>query len=291
MPEIKQRVPVKMVPKKLVKKASTSVLDEAVDASALLTEYDKVCIYGQNRVGKTTLACQFPKPLLLLSFDPVQTGGAKSIMNVPGVKVLRLTSTEKAIRLGAELKQANPFKTIVIDSATSLQDMVLCEIINLPEIPTVMNWGMIDMDQYRLRSEKTREVLRIFLTGLKCHTVVTAKERDHNPPKDGVPAIVRGIQQESFFSVDLGGQTAGWLQDSCDAVVQLCIMKQYREEEFGEDDDKQIRVIDTGKSVRKLRLLYHPNYAAGIRSSTPEKVPEFLEAPTYAGLKKIIDGV
>jgi len=295
MPEIVLRKPTTVVPKKttIAKKIPTSVLEEAIDVSELAAsaaDLVKICIYGVNRVGKTTLACLFPKPLLLIGCEPTPTGGAKSVTKMKGVKFLKLSSTEKMLRLADELRKNNPFKTVVIDSATSLQDVVLCEILQLSAVPTVMNWGMVDMEQYRQRSEKVREVLRPFLTELQCHTVVTAKERDHNPPKDGKPIIVRGSQQESFFSVDLGGQTAGWLQDCCDAVVQLFIGKEIIEERFGENNE-EVRQIETGKTIRKLRLLYHPNYAAGLRSATPEKVPEFLEEPTYDKLRKIIDGV
>lgn len=36
------------------------------------------------------------------------------------------------------------------------------------------------------------------------------------------------------------------------------------------------------------RTGYHPNFAAGLRSSSPHLVPEYIEEPTFAKIWKII---
>lgn len=290
MPEVKQVIPPKPTTTKAVAK---SILSEAVDVGSIKSPWIKITIYGPNRVGKTTLACKFPKPLLLLGFEPNETGGSKSVENVKGVKFIRMTTLEKTMLLGQELKAlgaAIPFKAVVIDSATSLQDIVLKEILNLPAIPDMLRWGDASLKEYQLRSERVRHALRPFID-LPCHTVINAKEKDHNPPKEGKPEIVQGIQMESFFSVNLGGETAGWLQDACDSICQLNIHKELREVPVKNPDGTAgVRYTETGNHIRRLRTQYHPNYMAGLRSSTPDKVPSFIDNPDFSKLKAVIDG-
>lgn len=290
------------------KEVKVSLLDQAIDVRELVTSWLKFVIYGQNRVGKTTLACQFPKPLLLVGLEPNLTGGALSVTKVEGVKYICLRSSKHALQLADELKQGGvcnlpdsrwngrPYTTVVIDSATSYQDIILMEILGLTAVPEMLSWGMVDRDQYRARSEKTREALRPFLA-LPCHTIVTAKERDHNADKEK-PTIIRGQRYESFFAADLGGQTVGWLQDACDYIGQLYITKEIKTEivrsTYGTGDKMQVKErveeTETGKLVRRLRTMYHPNFAAGFRSPTPEKVPEYIENPTFDKIYRVIKG-
>lgn len=275
------------------------VLDEAIDISEMENDFIKIVIYGQNRVGKTTLACKFPKPLLLVAFEPNKTGGAASVVKSPDTKLIRINrdngGTKKALEIADAInsREVSPYKTVVIDSATSYQDLVLQELLNLDAVPEQLNWGLVNRDQYRERSEKTRECLRPFLN-LNCHVVVNAKEKDHNPPNND-PKIVRSFTLESFIASDLGGATVGWLHDACDYICRLYLDKEVKEVtktyKIGGRDKERTELVETGKIVRRLRTMYHPNYAAGFRSATPEAVPEFIESPDFAKIYKVIRGI
>ncbi len=250
-------------------------------------------IYGANRVGKTTLACQFPKPLLLISFEPNRTGGALSVRKVPGVKYVRITSSRQALQLAEELKNDRVYKTHVLDTATSYQDIILQELMNLSAVPEQLDWGTVSRDIYRERSEKTREALRPFLN-LPVHTVVCAKEKDHNPPDKEKPKILRGLQLESYLAADLGGATVGWLHDCCDYIGRLYLDKEikvrkYKTKVAGKEVERE-EEIETGKIVRRLRTMYHTNVAAGFRSCDPERVPEYIEDPTWEKIEAVIRG-
>jgi hypothetical protein len=285
-----------------------SILDQAIGAEELTSLYIKFVVYGQNRVGKTHLACGFPKPLLLICFEPNLTGGAMTITGWPGIKVIKIKSSRQALQLAEELKTRNicnlpdpkyngkPYLTHVLDSATSYQDIILSEILDLTAVPEQLSWGMVSEDQYRQRSEKTREALRPFLN-LPAHTIITAKERDHNANKgDRKPKILRAEQIDSFFASDLGGATVGWLHDACDYIARLYFDKEVITEQHEMENaiTKKKTVVmterETGKIIRRLRTLYHPNYAAGFRSSTPEAVPEYVENPTWEKIEAIIKG-
>lgn len=292
-----QTLPKKAAPKASSNGAAGSILSQAIDISDLQEDFIKICLYGANRVGKTTLAVQFPKPLLLVGLEPNKTGGATSVKHVKGVKYLKMDGTTAAMQLASELHKENPFASVVVDSATSFQDLILKEILNLPEVPEMLEFGMVSEDQYRQRSEKCRECLRPFLN-LDCHVVVTAKEKNHNFPKESrKPKIIQDVnafELEPFFAADLGGATVGWLHDACDYIGRLYIDKEIiRKETVTKVNGKDVTTVqyhETGRTIRRLRTMYHPNYAAGFRSCNPEAVPLFINNPTYPLIKKVIDG-
>lgn len=293
MPKIERDSNHTPAPKQPVRKSSVSILDEAIDIDQLESLYVKLCLYGGNRVGKTTLAAQFPKPLLLIDCEPGSEGGAKSVKNIEGIIHLRVKTKAKFLQVIDELAQNDlkwPAKwkgqlaTIVLDSATSMQDIVLKELLGLSHVPEQLNWGMVSRDQYRERSEITRETLRPLLD-LSVNTVVNCKEKDHNPPDKEKPEILRGIQLESFFAAELGGATVGWLHDNCGYIGRLSIEKVYEEETTtvplqGGKSKTKVITRDTGKTIRRLRTMLHPNYAAGFRSENPSAVPDWIECPS-----------
>lgn len=284
MPKVSQQRPP-------VHRSNSSVLSEAMSVQDASFNYIKLLLYGQNRTGKTTLACQFYKPLLLISFEPAKSGGARSVMKVPGVDFIQLDSTLKARQLAAELANDKKYKTHVIDSVTSLQDVVLKEILGLDEVLAINEWGKASIHQYRERSEVTREILRAFLW-LDCHTVCCAKEKDHNPPKEEESNT--GLILESFIAADLGTATMNWLCDSCDYIGRLYLEKEVLVEKktikIGGKESVLEERRETGRIVRRLRTLQHPNYSAGFRTERPENVPEYIEDPTAEKILKLIEG-
>ncbi len=312
MPKAERQRPVSVATSHPV--SDGTVLSEAFDIGQLEDSFVKMLVYGTNGVGKSTLACDFPKPLLLLALEPGLTGGARSVRKVPGVKYLHLkpdrvqkrdgswetteSITAKLFRLADELKASNPFATVVVDSVTSLQEIVLQEILGLDTLPAQLNFGTISGDSYRTRAERTKEALRPWVD-LPCHTVFIGKEKDHNPPKeervnektgkvqpDMRARFIRGLQQESFVTVDLGGGTASWLQDGCDYIGRLYFDREMLRQRVGATEI----VSETGKFIRCLRIGYHPNFAARFRSDTPAELPEAIEQPTWLKIQAAIQG-
>lgn len=266
-----------------------SLLARARPATAFAAATDKVLIYGVNRVGKTTLACQWPKPLALVSFESGAEAGDRSVARMRDVDYFHVKTALDALTLCQELPDSR-YATVVVDSATSLQEACLAEIMGLPELPAQLDWGVATSDQYRDRSAKAKEVLRRFL-GLPQHVIVTAKEKDHNPPKDERGGtrrdkLTRGLSLESFIACDLGQATAGWLMDSCPCVCRLYLAKEVKVQEIQVGSVKTSQEIETGRIVRRLLTQLHPNFAAGIRSAAPDKVPEFIEGGTPEDIYK-----
>lgn len=287
-----------------------SILAQAVPVSSIETEYIKICIYGQNRVGKTTLACGriekgkyiegsgFPKPLLLVSFEPAETGGgANSVRKIPDVHFLHIKSTAEANKLAGELQTDTHFKTHVLDGAANWERMHLQDVLGVDVLTEQLGrnaHGGITREHYTDRTERMKNQLRLFLN-LKAHTVLLCREKDHQPPKDQFkPRMMRGFEPESFFASDLSGGTVGWMHDAFDYIARLYMEREVRVEETttkmnGRDVVNRTEV-ETGRIVRRLRTIYHPNYAAGFRSCDPDTVPEWIDDPTYQKIKDVIDG-
>jgi hypothetical protein len=272
-----------------------SVLSEAIDVGDIQDDSIHLLLYGRNRIGKTTLACTFPKPLLLVSIEPTRTGGARSVKKVPGVKYLRLETVSRFVELSAELMDDASFKTVVIDSATSLEAVVLAEICGWEKTAELIAVGhtrpgaKVTSDQYVERSERMRKIVRPYLDFPR-HLVVTANEKDHNPPEGRKSALSRGLQTESFFAAALGAGTTLWLQDGCDHIGQLYMDKEVRVRENKVGSETILTEEETGRLVRRLRTSYHPNYAAGFRSENPECVPEYIDDPTYEKIAAVVRG-
>jgi hypothetical protein len=259
------------------------LLSTVVPAYQLKNDWMKVILYGENRVGKTTWACQFPKPALVVSFEPGgKAGGATSIKKIPEVYFKAMESTQMAIELAAELREANcPYPTVIIDAATTLQELALKEILGLDNIPVQLNWGTVSDAAYRERSEKAKAVLQQYVH-LPCHVVIVALEKDHaKRPREEGGKLTRQASVESKIAADLGEATVKWLHNCCDFILHMSVVKevirQKRVDSIGGKTSETIEEVETGKLARRLRTIIHPNYAAGVRSSSPETVPEFIE--------------
>ena len=166
-------------------------------------------LYGRNRIGKTTLACKFPKPLLLLSLEPTQTGGAKSVAKEPGVMWKVCKTSEEIATIAERLQQPHDFKTVVLDSVSSHEKIVLQEVRGDKKPLEMLRFGKVSQDEYTLRSEKMRDAIAPFLA-LPTHLVILANEKDHSKPENGErrSAGTTIMQEKSFFSADTGGGLA-----------------------------------------------------------------------------------
>lgn len=252
--------------------------------SQIVDETMSVLIYGRNRIGKSRLASEFPKPMVYLSLEPSKTGGAKSLPKVPGLEVEVVQNSVDLMGFANDLtNEKHGFKTVVLDSASSMEKFILQEVMGWDEPAEQLRVGKsspVQTEHYTDRSERMKKLVRPFLN-LNMNCVILANEKDHNPPSNegGVrkSSFSRGMQQESYFAADTGAGMARWLMDSCDYILQMLMDAEVKTEmvEMIAGQPKRAVETPTGKLIRRLRLGYHPNYAAGGRSD--RALPDFID--------------
>ena len=283
----------KQHPTKVVKKQTGSILNRARPVAEMRAEYTRMVCYGDNRVGKTTFGCTWPKPLLLVSYEPAEAGGAESVTDVDGVEVLQLKTRDEMLQFCEEMKDGSPFKTHVLDTGTSFQDALLCGILGLEKLPEQMAFGAVKKEQYFARADQTKECLRKFMS-LPANTLVLNKEKDHRPrDKDAVdmtPKLVAGLKLDSFIASDLGGSTVGWLHDVCPYICRLYLADKEETTEKSMGNGAKIKKTEVIGKERRLLMQLQPNFAAGFRAPTRIQVPDYLSEPTFDKFWKLVNG-
>lgn len=285
-----------------------SLLAAAVPVTTLREDKVTVAIYGRNRAGKTTLAAQFPKPLLFVSCEPAHCGAVQSVSNMEGVSLIHVEPMKSHPRqgemwgrdrveaIGKELATTSYYRTVVLKTATSLQDSILDEMkVEFPNLPMS---GKGSKDTYQMRASRLHDTMRVFLDLKKrMHVVIISQEKDHNPPKDaesGFPdlkaKLLQTMQQGSFMAPALGAANAQWLYDNCGYMIQIYEDEVTQEvvvpmnNPDGTPAEPVKTRVGTGKRARHLRLQYHPNFAAGGKWQYDPNLPEFITAPDPQGL-------
>lgn len=181
-------------------------------------EFINCCFYGKPGSGKTTLACTFPKPLLLI--DMKDEKGYLIAKKIKGVTVVRAKSVEDLYTIYWHLKD-NPgkFKTVVLDTVTAGQALFLEDLRqrkkpNL-EKSKIGNWGTMSKQDWGEISQSYGPLL-IDFRDLNCNTVYLSQERTFNMGEDNDgederidpsvgPRIMPSISSNLLAAVDFIG--------------------------------------------------------------------------------------
>jgi len=160
-------------------------------------------LYGGSGSGKTTLAAMFPN-VLFISVDAGAMGGLLSaVSQIEGsIKQVKLNSYQQLIGLYSHLERdaRKVFNTIVLDSLTSLNQLVIRDILSLTakETPVFADWNLAVA---RMRNTINK------LASFGCHLVFTATEQIQ---KDelvgrmmGLPNLPGKLAQEAPAGVDI----------------------------------------------------------------------------------------
>ncbi|MCK9569133.1 ATP-binding protein [Candidatus Pacearchaeota archaeon] len=280
MPKVvQQSMKVKTKPAKHGK--SESVLDR-IQPVSLSSKGLTMNLYGRSGTGKTVLACTFPKPLLIIGLED----GTKSVHNVKGVEFVAVNSSEEVGELMEHLASSNHFKTVVLDTASMLQDLVLKEILGLEELPAQKSWGMATREQYGQCSLQTKERLRALLDlstkANKMNVVIVAQEREFNT-EDNSSLLM------PFVASALTPSVVGWLNPACDYIGQTFI----RQKEV----IKKVKIAGKVKERRTtdgveygLRTAPDPTFTTKFRLPKGTPVPDVIVDPDYDKIYALIRG-
>ena len=146
---LKVKTPLK---KKGVTKAEKKKPPKSKDNGALsrLTSLEdesggvKLSLYGVSGTGKTRFIATWPKPILVIDCNC----GVKSIRDIKNIDRIVPIDPEDLSELCEVQARENRWKTIVLDHASSFQDLVLGKVLGLEETPVQLGWGTATQQQW-----------------------------------------------------------------------------------------------------------------------------------------------
>jgi phage nucleotide-binding protein len=231
-------------------------------------EHIKALFYGPNGTGKTTVAGTFPNPII---FD-VNERGTRVLATEDGrVKKRAVDAFEMLVQGYWFLKAGkHPYKTVVIDNITTLQEVAMRYIMNKEadfdlskdmDMPTKRDWGGLS------------QILKRWLIdfrNLPMNVVFIAQEKrdkDEDLESDDAsvyPMVTPSVRGIIGAAVDVIGRT--YVSETTNP--------------------------DTGKIKTRfcMRLAPGPRYLAKIRLPAGAQTPNSIVNPSYAALQKIMNG-
>lgn len=242
----------------------------------------KINFYGRSGTGKTTLAASFAEsgPVLFVKAED----GMRSVANVPDVHMYpqkgRLEDHQELRAVIDYLKESpEEYTTIVLDTATAFQDLVLRQVLDLEELPAQRTWGMAKRDDWMQCGTQTKEYLRSFLAlhELGLNVIILAQERDFGTDGDMdllMPCVASALQPG----------VVGWLNPEVDYIGQTFIREQFAAKTIKVAGKKKSTTQKTGGTEYCLRVGPHPVYTTKFRTPKGRELPEVLVDPTYESI-------
>ena len=278
---LKVKTPLK---KKGVTKAEKKKPPKSKDNGALsrLTSLEdesggvKLSLYGVSGTGKTRFIATWPKPILVIDCNC----GVKSIRDIKNIDRIVPIDPEDLSELCEVQARENRWKTIVLDHASSFQDLVLGKVLGLEETPVQLGWGTATQQQWGTVAAGMKEKLKQLLdladtTG--CNSLVIAQQREF-VPDEGSELVM------PYVSSALSPSVVGYLGPAVDYICQTYIRQKIVEKKIA------------GKMVKKktmdmeycLRTGPHPIYSTKFRVTKDVKLPVTIVDPTYDKIKGLI---
>lgn len=276
-------------------KKGGSVLDRIGNLDDNLDGGLKLNFYGNSGSGKTTLWATFPKPILAIVCSGGNKPGELRSINTPEyrktIKQVALEHSEEIKQLSDALKEESlslngvPFKTIVLDHATGLQDLVLREVLQLEDYVVQLQWGTASQQQWGQIGIQMKERLRSLLE-LPQHVVIVAQQREFNADNESqllMPTVGSALSPS----------VTGWLNTAVDYICQTFLRQKTEEVET------TIGVGASAKKIKQLRKVQgteyclrvgpDPTFTTKFRMPKGEPLPECIVDADYNKVLKLIN--
>lgn len=243
-------------------------------------------VYGRSGSGKTTFWATFPKPILVaVCSGSSKTGELRSIDTPQYRKTISQIVIDTSTDLSAVVqyqKQTGKYKTFVLDHVSGFQDLLLTEVVGLPEIPAQLSWGLATQQQYGQVALQAKTYLRA-LFSLQCNIVVVAQEREFNT--DGDSELLK-----PYVASALTPSIAGWLYPACDYMVQT-FLRNKTITDIKRVGGKEVKLTRPTKEVEYcLRTGPDSVYATKFRLPKGTPLPDCIVDPSYEKVMELIQG-
>lgn len=267
-----------------------NLFDDAVPVGELSETGHKFLIFGQSGTGKTTLAADFPKPLLLIRPEEVEDG-SRSVRLVKGVNVTHpLTDPDQLSEICEGQRQTGRYKTLVLDGIGDLQGLCVKKHMNFQDVPVKMTWGLVTQPDWNkigiIFQEAVRDLLRLTIFGT--HIVLVGGDRILGGKEEGEAASEVKIPK---VTVALTPGSAGWLHKVCDYNVYAFVRPETKEVTKDMGGKKIKSKVSTGKQEFCLRMDTCDGWWTKFRKDKGQEVPMIMVDPTFAKLESLIRSV
>ncbi len=265
-------------------KKSVSVIDRIQPIAFAADDGIKINLYGRSGTGKTTLWATFPKPILaIICSGGKKPGELRSIDTAQYRKTIKqvpLLESQEVAALAEHVEQGGEYKTVVLDHASGLSDMILKEILGLDELPAQLSWGLATQQQYGQLGIKMKELLRCLLN-LSCNVVIVAQERNFDEEGSGellMPVVASALTPS----------VVGWLNPAVDYIGETFIRQRTTEKQT-KIGGKIVttRARTTGVDYC-LRTAPDPVFTTKFRVPKGCVLPDAIIDPSYDKIMEII---
>lgn len=246
----------------------------------------KVLVYGESGTGKTTFWGSWPKPILALVCSSQGLGELLSVSNIKDIDSVHIkSSSDVEAAIEHHENTFGKYKTIVLDHATGLQDLVLKEVLDLEESPTQLSWGIASQQQWGQIANVTKSRLRTLLSVQNTHVVINCQEKVFQPED-----TTSGIQPHVLPA--LSPSVVNWVDPACDFIFQtfkkkkivkqkIKIGKTFKEvEQVTDEIDYHLRTGPDAVYITKFR----------IPKDKAKTLPNSIVDPTFEKINSLING-
>lgn len=242
--------------------------------------YRSTVLYGRSNTGKTTLAATWPKPILFLD---VRDRGTDSISDVEDIEVMEVNTFEDFERVYWYVKKhPERFKTVVIDTVSQLQGIVIREQAAKKgkDEANAGDWGTMAKRDWAEVSALMKEWLINYrdLQDLGVNVVFIAQDRVFNFDEDDDDTDDNRIAPE--VGPALSPATAKVLNASVTIIGNTFIRLRPADKKKGRKEKIQYC----------LRVGPSPVYVTKMRKHRKVEVPSFIVDPTYDEIMEIMKG-
>ncbi len=264
---------------------STSKRERAPGARAVeVAEYRSFVFYGRSGTGKTTLACSFPSPILLLD---IKDEGTDSVSDVKDVDVREIEDTDDIEEMYYWLKKhPNAYKTVIIDTVSMWQNMVITELVGDKgrKGKAAGDWGSMTQKNWGKVAGVMKEWLvnyRDLAKELEINVVFIAQDRVFNMSDDE-------NDRDDQIAPEVGPALSPAVAKVLNAAVSVIGNTFIRTR-------KKIKEVK-GKKIKEevqeycLRIGPNPSYVTKVRKPKSVAAPAFIADPTYEDVLELIKG-
>lgn len=265
---------------------SISKRERAPGARAVeVSEFRSYVFYGRSGTGKTTLACTFPGPILLLD---IKDEGTDSVSDHKNLDVKEIEDQDDIEEIYYWLKKhPNAYQTVIIDTVSMWQQMLIAELIGDTgrKGKKSGDWGSMTQKDWG----KVTGVLKQWFVDfrdlakeLDIHIIFIAQDRVFNMSDDEDEG--RDDQIAPEVGPALSPAVAKLLNASVSVIGNTFIRTRKTKKEV------KGKIKKEEKQEYCLRIGPNPSYVTKVRKPKSVAAPAFIADPTFEDIQELING-